>query len=255
MAKRVDGIAAAVTSEKWATLQLAEERSFPLVFLDLKVEGVRGPLICGDNELGAYQGVSHLIADGHQRLGILAGRPTMSSMRDRLSGYRRALAEHDMRYDEEYVKFSRPDAASAAQQMEELLARAPRPSAVFVNNNLLALGALAALQRLGLSCPEDVALACYDDPPWATISDPPLTVLRQPNYEMGALAGRLLLQQIRGETVPRTAITLQPELIVRQSCRADRHGCREGHHQDETHAHNADSITVEQGVGLRQHRG
>jgi hypothetical protein len=72
---------------------------------------------------------------------------------------------------------------------------------------------------------------------------------------MGALAGRLLLRQIRGETVPRTAITLQPELIVRQSCRADRHGRREGHHQDEAHAHNTGSIMVEQEVGLVQYRG
>lgn len=90
MGKRVDGIAAAVTSETWATLQAAQNRAFPLVFLDLKVEGVQGPLVCGDNDLGAYQGVSHLIADGHTRICILAGMPGMSSMQNRLSGYRRA---------------------------------------------------------------------------------------------------------------------------------------------------------------------
>jgi LacI family transcriptional regulator len=226
MGRRVDGIAAAVTSDTWAALQLAEARAFPLVFLDLKVEGVTGPLICVDNELGAYQGVSHLTADGHDRIGILAGVRSMSSMHERLSGYRRALAEHGIAYAEEYVKFSRLDPESGAQQMTALMTQTPRPSAVFLNNNVLAQGAMTALQRLGLFCPEDVALACFDDPPWAPFADPPLTVLRQPNYEMGALAGRLLLQQIQGQTVPRTAITLQAELIVRQSCRADRHGAR-----------------------------
>jgi hypothetical protein len=82
---------------------------------------------------------------------------------------------------------------------------------------------LIALQHLGLSAPADVALASFDDAPWMCIANPPLTVLRQPNYEMGILAGQLLLQQLRGEIVPRTTITLQPELIIRQSCRADRH--------------------------------
>ena len=181
-------------------------------------------MVCGANEVGAYQGVSHLIADGHHIIGVLAGMPDMSTMRDRLSGYRRALAEHALPQQEQLVKFSRLDVESAAQQMRALIAGEPRPTAVFLNNNLLALGAMIALQELALSCPEDVALVCFDDVPWMRISDPPLTVLRQPNYEMGALAGQLLLQQLRGEPVPRTTITLQPELVVRQSCRADRHG-------------------------------
>lgn len=224
MAKRVDGIVAGVASEKWATLQAAEAQAFPLVFVDLRVEGVLGPVVCGANEVGAYQGVSHLIADGHHVIGILAGMPDMSTMRDRLSGYRRALAEHALPQQEQLVKFSRLDVESAAQQMRALIAEELRPTAVFLNNNLLALGAMIALQELGLSCPEDAALVCFDDVPWMRISDPPLTVLRQPNYEMGALAGQLLLQQLRGEPVPRTTITLQPELVVRQSCRADRHG-------------------------------
>jgi LacI family transcriptional regulator len=223
MAKRVDGIVAAVASEKWAALQAAEARSFPLVFIDLRVEGVRGPLVCAANEEGAYQGIAHLIADGHRAIGILAGMPNMSTMRDRLAGYRRALAEHELPSEERLVKFSRLEVDAATQQMKALLAESPRPSAVFLNNNLLALGALIALQQIGLTCPEDVALACFDDAPWMCVADPPLTVLRQPTYEMGTLAGHLLLQQLRGEPVPRTAITLQPELIVRQSCRADRH--------------------------------
>jgi LacI family transcriptional regulator len=223
MAKRVDGIVAAVASEKWATLQIAEARAFPLVFIDLRVEGVRGPLVCAANEEGAYQGVSHLIDDGHRRIGILAGMPNMSTMRDRLAGYRRALAAHDLPYDERLIKFSRLEVESGTQQMKILMAASPLPDAVFLNNSLLALGALIALQQLGRSAPADIALASFDDAPWMCIADPPLTVLRQPNYEMGTLAGQLLLQQLRGEVVPRTTITLQPELIIRQSCRSDRH--------------------------------
>jgi len=224
MAKRVDGIVAAVASEKWATLQAAEHADFPLVFVDLRIEGVLRPIVCGANEQGAHQGVAHLIADGHRSIGILAGVPSMSTMRDRLAGCRRALFEAGLSLDERLVKFSRLDVESATLQMKALLAEEPRPTAVFLNNNLLALGALIALQELGLTCPDDIALVSFDDAPWMRVADPPLTVLRQPNYEMGAMAGQLLLQQLRGEPVPRTTITLQPELIIRQSCRADRHG-------------------------------
>lgn len=224
MAKRVDGIVAAVASAKWATLQVAETHSFPLVFIDLQVEGVRGPLVCSTNEDGAYQGVSHLIADGHRSIGMLAGPPTMSTMRERLTGYRRALAEHAIPYEERLVKYSRLSVEDGTRHMKALMMVSPRPQAVFLNNNLLALGALIALQELGLSAPDDVALVCYDDAPWTRIADPPLTVVRQPNYQMGTLAGHLMLQQLQGEAVSRTAITLQSELVIRQSCRADRHG-------------------------------
>lgn len=228
MAKRVDGIVAAVASEKWATLQVAEDEDFPLVFVDLRVDGVRAPVVCSANEQGAYQGMAHLIADGHRSIGILAGVPGMSTMRDRLAGCRRAIVEAGLCLDERLVLFSRLDVGSATRQMTALLAEDPRPAAVFLNNNLLALGALIALQELGLTCPEDVALVSYDDAPWMRVADPPLTVLRQPNYEMGAMAGQLLLQQLRGEPVPRTTISPQPELIIRQSCRADRHGLGAG---------------------------
>jgi LacI family transcriptional regulator len=248
MAKRVDGIVAAAASEKWVTLQVAEASAFPLVFVDLRVDGVLGPVVCGANEDGAYRGVSHLIADGHRSIGILAGMPGMSTMRDRLAGYRRALAEHGVPHEERLVKFSRLETEAATQQMKVLMAEAPRPSAVFLNNNLLALGALIALQEIGLSCPEEVALVCFDDVPWMRISEPPLTVLRQPNYEMGAMAGQLLLQQLRGESVPRTTITLQPELIVRQSCSPNRHGARPSStmHSMPTVAEGGDGIPADQ---------
>jgi LacI family transcriptional regulator len=180
-------------------------------------------VVCSDNEEAACQGVAHLIEDGHTSIGILAGMPGMSSMQERLAGYERALAEHGMLLDEGLIKYSRLDSVSAAKQMSALMLQTPRPTAVFLSNNILALGALIALQQLSLSCPADVSLVAYDDAPWMAIADPPLTVLRQPNYDMGVLAGQLLLQQLRGETVPRSTVQVSPELIVRQSCRPDRH--------------------------------
>jgi DNA-binding LacI/PurR family transcriptional regulator len=228
-------------------LQAAEDRAFPLVFIDLKVEGVLGPVVCVANEEGAYQAVSHLLEDGHVSIGILAGMPGMSTMRDRLAGYQRALAEHGIEYDERLVKFSRLDKDGATKQMTALLGQSSRPTAVFLNNNILALGALVALQSLGMSCPVDVSLAAFDDAPWMSIADPPLTVIRQPNYALGVLAAQLILQQLAGEFVPRTALTLQTELIVRQSCRADRHRQQGGTAKPDTNGNDLCEIAVNGG--------
>jgi len=223
ISKRVDGIIAAVTSDKWDALRMATTHGLPVIFVDHMAAGLEGRLVCVDNERGTYQCVSHLIEDGHDRIGILVGPTVIGSMRERLVGYRRALNEHGIGVDERLVKHTQTDVESAAGGMDELLSEAPRPSAVFLSNNIMALGALTALRRRGLSCPSDIALAAFDDVAWMQIADPPLTTVRQPTQDLGALAGRLMMQLIQGEKVPESAIMLQPKLIIRESCRSDRH--------------------------------
>ena len=252
MAKRVDGIVAAVASEKWASLQVAEDADFPLVFVDLRVDGVRGPVVCGANEQGAHHGVAHLIADGHRSIGMLAGVPGMSTMRDRLAGYRSALAEAGLSLDDRLVKYSRLDVESATYQMKALMAEDSRPTAVFLNNSLLALRRAHRPAGTRPQLPDDVALASFDDAPWMRVADPPMTVLRQPNFAMGSMAGQLLLQQLRGEPVPRTTITLQPELIIRQSCRADRHGAHVHKRSIALHAEGGEGSPVSRGAARQQ---
>ena len=90
---RVDGIIAAATSIQWEILSIAEQRRTPVVFLDRKFEGMEGPFVGVDNEGGAYLAVKHLIKCGHTKIGMIAGFPPLSSIRERQLGYRRAFAE------------------------------------------------------------------------------------------------------------------------------------------------------------------
>jgi LacI family transcriptional regulator len=228
MSKRVDGIIAAVTSERWVALQLATAHGFPIIYVDHMAAGIDGPLVCVDNERGTYQCISHLIDDRHERIAIITGPTIIGSMRERLVGYRRALKDRGIEVDERLVKQSQQDVLSASQTMEELLSQEPRPSAVFLSNNIIALGALTAIRHLGLACPSDIALAAFDDVDWMSIADPPLTTVRQPTHDLGALATRLLMQLIQGEKVSESAIMLQPKLIIRESCRGDRHATSGG---------------------------
>ena len=102
--------------------------------------------------------------------------------------------------------------------MRQLLTLAERPTAVFINNNLLALGALLELQELGLRCPGDVGIVGFDDHPWAAVSAPPLTVVRQPAGQVGRAAAEMLLALIDGEQVADPRIIMDCELVARQSC-------------------------------------
>ena len=100
----------------------------------------------------------------------------------------------------------------------QLLTESHRPTAIFCTNNMMALGALAAIQEIGLACPEDISLLGFDDFYWATLLRPRLTVVRQPAREIGMLAARLLIDHIEGRPrIPSPAV-LETQLIVRDSC-------------------------------------
>ena len=216
--QRVDGIIAAATSRRWDVLTEAETGHMPVVFVDRCFEGLDGPFVGIDNERGAYLGAAHLIECGHRQIGILAGFQRLSTMRERLAGFRRALREHDIPLPEEWVVTSTLSIEGGDEAMQKLLTLPERPTAVFVSNNLLSLGALLAIKKLDWRCPEDIAMVGFDDHPWAAVSDPPLTVVRQPAQQLGQVAAQMLLGLINDEQPPESRIILDCELVTRQSC-------------------------------------
>lgn len=223
LGRAVDGLIAAATSQGWATLQSAEADQIPMVFVDRTFEGMKGPFVGMDNAQGAYEAISHLVRDGHERIGVVAGLARMSTMQERVQGYRRALQEHGIHYDESLVVYCDLSIEGGKGAALQLLGGSHSPTALFSNNNLLTLGALLAIQELDLTCPDDVALACFDDHPWSGVTSPPLTVVRQPNYEIGRQAATLLMKLLTGQPIEQQRVILQPELIVRQSCKMGRH--------------------------------
>ena len=218
MRQRVDGIIAAATSRRWDELTEVEAQHIPVVFVDRIFEGLDDPFVGVDNQEGARLGTKCIIDCGHRQIGILAGFQRLSTMCERLAGFRQALQEHDIPLPEEWVVTSALSIEGGREAMRQLLTLPERPTAVFLNNNLLALGALLALKELGLRCPEDVGLVGFDDHPWAAVSDPPLTVVRQPAGQVGRSAAELLLALINGEYVAEPRVILDCEVVLRQSC-------------------------------------
>lgn len=216
--QQVDGIIAAATSQRWDILALAEFQHTPVVYLDRYFEGLEGPFVGVDNQEGAYLGTRHLIEWGHRRIGILAGFQRLSTMRERLAGFHQALQDHDIPLPEEWVVTSPLSVEAGHEAMRHILTLPERPTAVFLSNNLLSLGALLAMRELDLRCPEGVSVVGFDDHPWAAVAEPPLTVVRQPTQELGQVAARMLIDLINAEQSSETRVLLECQLVVRQSC-------------------------------------
>jgi LacI family transcriptional regulator len=168
------------------------------------------------NREGARRAVAHLAGLGHRAIAMLSGPEGLSTARERQAGFVEEMqALRLSRCGLEHGDF-RPAGGRAA--MERLLARRPRPTAVFVANDLMALGAYEAARASGVRVPGDVAIVSFDDAPWAAWLDPPLTTVAQPAYELGAGAARLLMSRLEMPGEGARRVVLETRLVVRGSC-------------------------------------
>ena len=150
----------------------------------------------------------------------------MSTMDERLEGYRRALNDHGIPWNEHLVKRCDLSVEMGCRTAVDLINSVRLPVALLGNDNNMLLGILLAVQQLGLRCPEDVAVVGFDEHPWASIMSPAVTVVRQPSHEIGRIAGDMLIKMLGGESVEPAHIRLEPELIIRESC-----GCSGGNNE------------------------
>ncbi|MGA9192549.1 MAG: LacI family DNA-binding transcriptional regulator [Anaerolineales bacterium] len=185
------------------------------------------PSVDVDNHAAAYQATDHLIGLGHRRIAIIIHSPAAyTSSMERYGGYRQALIDHGIPEDPALVGRARFTPASGERAMEALLKLDPMPTALFATSDTVAIGAMAAIRRHGLSVPGDFAVVGFDDVPIARYLDPPLTTIRLPAYELGKHSARLLVSRLAGEPLESPRHVLRSELIVRHSCGQQAHGSK-----------------------------
>lgn len=171
------------------------------------------PSIGPDNRAGARDATLHLIGHGRRRIAHLAGLPDSAESHERLAGYREALAEAGIAYDERLVAAGHFRVQEAEDATEALLRQGVIFDAIFAANDLEARGAMNVLARAGLRIPEDVALVGFDDSAGSDVLDPPLTTVRQSAFQLGWDALALLAA---GAPPPQTRTPVR--LVVRRSC-------------------------------------
>src|SRR5580698_1211194 len=218
ISKRVDGIILNKTPGELSSSQrqMLSDANVPIVLLMRTCPGLRTDLVQTDDELGAFESVSHLARIGYKKIGLVGGPVNVSNARARQQGYNRALKANGLKYLAEltFEGDYRVDSGHRAG-----LALLPRiPDAVLVTNYLMTVGFMSAADEIGMRCPEDFALVSFDDYPWLGCFRPRLSTIELPKYELGAAAVRLLLDRIETKRTRSVTITLSPQLRVRESC-------------------------------------
>lgn len=191
----------------------------PTVELD-RASGLPGAhTILVDNVAGAREAVSHLTRLGHRRIGMIVGNQDISTARERLQGYREGLEAAGLPYQDELVLPGNHREADGRLAALRLLSKRQAPTALFVGNNEMTIGAVLAARELGLSIPGDLSLVGFDDSRWAQTMSPALSVVSQPTYELGQLACQHLLSLIgQQDGAQRPAsVRLSTRLIERHS--------------------------------------
>ena len=217
---RVDGVLLAPASENNLNPQRLADAGVPTVLVDRETPSSGGfDAVLIDNYGGARSAIEYLISKGHERIATIAGSVESTPGRLRLDGYQDTMTAHGITPPPESVQFGGFMEHLGYQAMMRLLAQPDPPTAVFVANNLMTIGALRALKDVGVRLPRDMSIIGFDDHVFAEIIDPPLTVIDRPMEEQGALAMRILLSRLSGDSPGRVRrVVLDTQLIERASC-------------------------------------
>jgi LacI family transcriptional regulator len=201
-------------------LAILQKANVPTVLVGRDVSYAnRYDMVIADSFAGARLAVQHLLDAGHRRIAFLGGSEQVPTYRRRLSGYVETLMANGVEVDMSLVlpgpsNFEFGDAAIA-----NVLDRAHPPTAAFCYNDVVAIGALQGLQRLGLRAGNDVGLVGFDDIKHATITNPALTTISVDTAQWGGMIARILERRIREPAAPSDKIVVAPRLVVRDSSR------------------------------------
>jgi LacI family transcriptional regulator len=218
--KQVDGLIIFSSGGDTELSHLLREIEMPRILLDREVEQVSADLVEVDHEAGAWIATRHLIDLGHKRIACISGPLDLAPARQRLNGYRRALAEAGLQVSPKWEVDGGFTSEMGFSAMQRLLVLSQTPSAVFASNDLMAIGAICAGTAHGLRVPQDISVVGFDDIALAAYSSPPLTTVVQPKHQLGAMAASFLIERIAHPDRPLRREILQPKLCLRKSTMA-----------------------------------
>jgi LacI family transcriptional regulator, repressor for deo operon, udp, cdd, tsx, nupC, and nupG len=193
----------------------------PLVLAVEPIADSQLPAIAVDHAGGAQEAVRHLVNLGHKRIAHIAGLDHVLSARLRLAGYREALKQARVPFDEALIHRGDFTFGSGHKAMQALMRQRPRPTAVFCANDEMAVGAIRAVTASGLKVPHDLSVVGFDDQDFAEIYDPPLSTVHMPRFDVGYQAMMLLAKVISAESLVKSML-LPTRLVIRATSSAPR---------------------------------
>jgi LacI family transcriptional regulator len=221
--RQVDGLVVGVASFQDELLDSAINSGIPVVLLNRQVGRSDVSAVCSDDENGISLAVEHLASLGHRSIAHVAGRMESSTGYARHRAFTYAMESLGLHADPDLIVVSDRLTEEAGERATlELLRRTTDMTAIVAATDMLALGCYDALEQSGLTCPDDISVVGHNDVRFADKVRPPLTTVRVPQYQLGTMAARALLDQMTDAQHSPQTVLLQPQLIVRGSTAAPR---------------------------------
>ncbi|HNB55046.1 MAG TPA: LacI family DNA-binding transcriptional regulator [Anaerolineales bacterium] len=212
---RVDGFIMMTSNRRQAHIKTLIETGAPFITWGTPIPGLNYCSVNGNNLAGGQLATQHLIGIGRQRIAFLGGPEQELTVQHRYQGYENALQTAGRSVDPQRVVYGDYTFGSGITAMQRLLDQAPDLDAVFVNSDLMAIGAIQAIQESGKRVPEEIAVVGYDDLSIAMYNNLPLTTIRQNIPLAGKLLAQNLIQHIQTGVI--TNVTTPVELVIRKS--------------------------------------
>jgi DNA-binding LacI/PurR family transcriptional regulator len=190
--------------------RLLHSRGVPVVLINAAIESLEFPRASTDDMSATVQAYNHLASLGHQRIGLVVGPEDHMPSRRKLAAFSELAREQGTPVEHALFSLEGGQAATTRLLRHGI-------TGVICGSDVLALGAIRAVRRAGLSVPGDVSVVGYDDSAFMNCTDPPLTTVRQPIESMGNAAVALLVNQIENVAVYPEELLFEPELVVRGS--------------------------------------
>lgn len=218
LSRRVDAMVVVAARDGDRAMLESAARLVPIVIAARPLEGSRLPHVIHDDECGGEVAARHLADLGHMGVTQIHGPIDVANFRRRATGFSGALSASQMREipaPRGALHADAPTIEEGERLMAAVLESRERPSAVFAHNDLMALGAMSAIEAAGLHVPHDISMIGYNDLPTVGHLRPALTTVRYPSLEVGQHAGRIALELLGGERPG--DVKLAPQLMIRDS--------------------------------------
>lgn len=218
---RVDGllVSSAYDAEDNLHFDSFLKKKIPVIFFDRVAGDEQFTKVVIDNRKAAKEATLHLIAQGCKRIVHITAQSNRNVYADRLQGYKDALLEAGILFDKKLLLYNNLSYDAGIEAADTIRQMKPLPDGVFVANDNCAVSCISTLKEAGIRIPEDIAFVGFNNDPVAKVVEPHLTTINYPGYEMGEIAMRHLISDLKNDTGTTMlhTITLRAELIIRGS--------------------------------------
>ena len=218
IAKKVDGVILISTGSKASEFKPLTDNNIPIVLADRDVSLSLTDVVLLDNEKAGYEATKYLLELGHECIACITGKNELAPSMLRVKGYKKALKEFGIPFQNGLIEMGDFRFKGGEMAMEKLLQRSCSPTAVFALNDMMAVGAMKAIMKAGLSIPDDISVIGFDNIQFASAVKPSLTTMAQPHNELSNKTVEMLIRRMSGEnTGENQREILSAGLVIRES--------------------------------------